>query len=450
MTTESGKYPNYLRKLIKEAGLTIKDVAEETGIPLRTLFEYCKGNIPVPRKRREDIAAVLGCSPHCLVSPLPSRDLDLLQCTGEEVNYWMSTGVLTTLDKLRRDLFIQIGKLATVTSLSLFEPSEDILSPDAWERLLTVLDKPARIDESTLIHLETLTDTYWSLYRTAIAKTDLLSSASGHLTTVTRLLKAQQPLAVQFRLCSIISNTAQILGEIYYDMDRIEDARNYYRLAIRAADEVDNRALKATAIGREGFLPVSLGKPYEALPLLREAYALAEKSTTGQTKAWVAMMEAEALARIEGEKEECLTVLKRVEEVFHEENTGMEEGPNKDDRKWTGFTQPTLLGYKGTCLLHLHQPEEARSLLLTALDTLHPGPTRRRSLVLTDLALSYVQSREIEEACEMATLALVCTAQSKSPRSLQRLKHFKKTLQPWRNLACVRRFANAMNILESV
>ncbi len=450
MAAEPAKYPNYLRKLIKEAGLTVKDVAEESGIPLRTLFEYCKGDIPVPRKKLEDIAAVLGCSPHHLVPSLPSRGLDLLQFTGEEVNHWMSTGVLTNLDKLRRDLFIQMGKLATVAGISLFGPSEDILSPDAWERLLATLDKPARTDESTLIHLETLTDTYWSLYRTAIAKTDLLSSVSGHLMTVTRLLKAHQPIAVQFRLCSIISNTAQILGEIYYDMDRIEDARNFYRLAGRAADEVDNRALKATAIGREGFLPVSLGKPYEALPLLREAYALAEKSTTGQTKAWVAMMEAEALARIEGKKEECLTMLKRVEEVFHEENTGIEEAPNKDDRKWTGFTQPTLIGYKGTCFLHLRRPEEARSMLLTTLDTLPPGPTRRRSLVLTDLALSYVQSREIEEACETATLALVYTAQSKSPRSLQRLKHFQKTLQPWRNLACVRRFANAMKILEAV
>jgi predicted transcriptional regulator len=40
MAAESAKYPNYLRKLIKEAGLTVKDVADESGVPLRTLFEY--------------------------------------------------------------------------------------------------------------------------------------------------------------------------------------------------------------------------------------------------------------------------------------------------------------------------------------------------------------------------------------------------------------------------
>jgi hypothetical protein len=72
-------------------------------------------------------------------SPLPSRGFDLLQCTGKEMNHWMSTGVLTNLDTLRRDLFRQMGKLATIASISLFGLSEDILSPDAWERLLATL-----------------------------------------------------------------------------------------------------------------------------------------------------------------------------------------------------------------------------------------------------------------------------------------------------------------------
>ncbi len=449
MAAGSAKYPNHLRELIKRAGLTVKDVADESGVPLRTLFDYCKGDVPVPRKKLEDIAAVIGCSPHHLVPLTLRRDLVPLQSTEEQANHWIPTGVLSNLDKLRRDLLVQMGELTTIAGTSLLGSSEDILNPDAWERLLAMLDKPTRTDESTLIHLEALTDTYWSLFRTAIAKTDLLSSVSGHLMTVIRLLKTQQPVAVQFRLCSIVSNAAQILGEIYYDLDRIEDAKIYYRLATQAADEVDNRALKATALGREGFLSVYQGTPHEALPLLKGAYTLAEKGATGQTKAWIAMMEAEALSRMEGKKKECLSTLVKVEDIFYEENADLEIAINKGEKKWTGFNQPTLTRYKGECLLHLRQPEEARSMLLTTLEMLPPGPTSRRSLVLTDLAISYVQSQEIEDACENATLALVYTAQSKSLRSLQHLKHFLKMLQPWRNLACVRRFTNAMKILET-
>ncbi len=449
MTDNSAKYPNRLRESIKQAGLTVKEAAEESGIPLRTLFDYCKGDVSIPRKKLEDIAAVLGYSPYHLVPASTRINHGLLQSSTEYATVWIPTGVINNLDILRRDLLVQMSKLATVAGLSLLGPVEDILNPDAWDRLLTTLEKPARTDEATLVHLETLTDTYWSLYRTAIAKSDLLSSVSGHLMTVARLLKTTQPIAVQFRLCSIASNTAQILGEIYYDIDKINDAKIYYRLAASAAEEVGNHALKATALGREGFLPVYQGKPDEALPLLREAYVLAEKSTTGVTRAWVGMMEAEALSKIEGREKECLSVLQKVEDVFLEVDV-YQEAPNQDDRKWTGFNRPTLIGYKGACLLHLRQPEEARSMLLATLEQLPSGPTRRRSLILTDLALSYVQNQEIEEACKTATQALIYTAQAKSPRSLQRLKSFQKTLQPWRNLACVRRLQNAMRIVEAI
>ncbi|MGH2479784.1 MAG: hypothetical protein ACRDHW_09035, partial [Ktedonobacteraceae bacterium] len=104
---------------------------------------------------------------------------------------------------------------------------------------------------------------------------------------------------------------------------------------------------------------------------------------------------------------------------------------------------------KGACFLHLHQPEQARSLLMVTLEQLATGPTKRRALILADLALSYVQSQEIEEACNIATQALVAAAQSKSVRSLQRLKTFQKTLRPWRYLACVRRFHSTMKIVEA-
>lgn len=450
MAEDLSKYPNHLKTMIKQTGLSVKEVADESGIPLRTLFDYCAGKVPIPRKRLEEIALIIGCSPQCLVPIIPGTRLDLLQYSEEYANSWVPAGVLTNLDKLRRDLLVQLKRLTTVAGLSLLGPTEELLNPDAWERLLSALDKTSRADQATLTHLETLTDTYWGLYRTAIAKADLLSSVSGHLMTVTRLLKVNQPTAAQFRLCSIASNTAQIIGEIHYDLDNIAEAKAYYQLAARAAEEIDNHSLRATALGREGFLPVYQGKPYDALPLLQEAYTLAEKNTTGKTKAWVAMMEAEALARMAGKKAECLSLLQKVDEVFQEEDAPLGEQPNTDDRKWTGFTYPTLMGYKGTCFLYLHLPEEARSMLLTALESLSPGPTRRRSLLLTDLAMSYVQSQDIEEACNTATQALIATAQSKSPRSLQRLRDFQQTLQPWRDLASVRRFNSAMRMLKAI
>jgi transcriptional regulator with XRE-family HTH domain len=108
MTRNSAKYPNRLRESIRQAGLTVKEVAEESGVPLRTLFDYCKGDVPIPRKKLEDIAAVLGYSPRYLVPTVPRMDLHLLQSSDEDTNYWIPTGVLNTLDTLRRDLLVQM------------------------------------------------------------------------------------------------------------------------------------------------------------------------------------------------------------------------------------------------------------------------------------------------------------------------------------------------------
>lgn len=448
MVGNSARYPNRLKEAIKLAGLTIKEVADETNIPLRTLTDYCAGKVPVPRKKLEDIALVIGCSSQTLVPAIARANL--VEYPEGQTYDWITTGAFNRLDKLRRDILLYMKRLTSLAGVSLLVPQDELFHPDAWERLLLTLDKSSRADNATLIHLEQLTDTYWELYRTAIAKNDLLSSVSGHLITVTRLLKTSQPIATQFRLCSIVSNAAQILGEICYDIDNLDAAKTYYDVAAKAADEVGNHALQATALGRRGFLPVYKGAPQEALPLLREASILAQGRTTGKTRAWIMMMEAEALSRIGGKERECLSVIKKVEDVFGEENIYQEKAPNKDDRIWTGFNYSTMIGYKGACFLNLNKPEEARSMLHLALEDLPSGPTRRRSLILADLAQSYIQSQEIEGACNTAMQALVRTAQSKSPRALQRLRAFQKNLRPWRNLTCVRRFNSAMHILEEV
>jgi transcriptional regulator with XRE-family HTH domain len=78
MADDLSKYPNHLKKMIKQMGLSVKEVADESGIPLRTLFDYCAGKVPIPRKRLEEIALVIGCSPHCLV-PAMQRILSTRQ-----------------------------------------------------------------------------------------------------------------------------------------------------------------------------------------------------------------------------------------------------------------------------------------------------------------------------------------------------------------------------------
>jgi len=73
MSIEYVKYPNRLRECIKASGYKIKIFAQEINIPLRTVFHYCKGEIPIPIDRLEEIANLLGYSPEYLVPPPPNK-----------------------------------------------------------------------------------------------------------------------------------------------------------------------------------------------------------------------------------------------------------------------------------------------------------------------------------------------------------------------------------------
>jgi transcriptional regulator with XRE-family HTH domain len=60
MSSEQGRFHNRLRACIKQSGYTIQEIAKESDIPLRTLSDYCGGKTPIPRKRPEILAELLG------------------------------------------------------------------------------------------------------------------------------------------------------------------------------------------------------------------------------------------------------------------------------------------------------------------------------------------------------------------------------------------------------
>src|SRR5579883_150713 len=91
MAGHSARYPNRLKAVIKHVGLTEKEVAQETNIPLRTLSDYCAGKVPIPRKRLEDIAQVIGCEPADLVPAVWEKSAGLLPAVNSFINMEQTT-----------------------------------------------------------------------------------------------------------------------------------------------------------------------------------------------------------------------------------------------------------------------------------------------------------------------------------------------------------------------
>lgn len=315
----------------------------------------------------------------------------------------------------RREMFELLGE--TAGSL-LVMPG--ILEADAIDRLIRELEKPSSLDTTAISSLESLTKHNWRLLYSGVPWSALLGGVSGHIQTLTSFLKGSLPTSMEQRLYILISQEAQMAGEIYFDMRNYKQAQEYFAFAVEAARKADNQALTAVAIGRINVRPSDKEALQKYIALLKVAHRLAEQGATVTTRAWLAAREAEAQANI-GDANACLEALDKANII---DNQSLVE----DDPFWTHFSPPSLVGYKGVCYVRLRHPY-AQDVLLEALTTL----PSRQATTLVDLANSYAQTGEIEEACKRASQALVLTEHNQSANTLQRIKDFRPELDLWSN-----------------
>jgi tetratricopeptide (TPR) repeat protein/transcriptional regulator with XRE-family HTH domain len=419
------QYVNPLRVWMDATGFTYEELAQETGLSVRTLKGYGAGERPIPRRSCELLAPVLGCSVEYLALSGVHQS-NMLQLAGT-YHLWSLAGV-ETMSELRGEIIHrrEFLRRIAVGGVTLYLRPLEVLSPDTLDRITHAVAHPSCTDLQTVASLEAITHHFWDLYRSAIVKIDLLSSVIGHLQTLNRLLRGAGTQEVERRLATLVSHTAQIAGEISFDVQDIPRAEDYYTLAIEAADLAGDRALQSIALGRLGFLPIYCRQFKEALEPLEEALHLSANSAIPTARSWIAMMKAEALANL-SDADRCSRTIGEAEDIFIHATPG-------EDTLGTGFTRSTLTSFKGICYLRLRQPDDAQEALQASLQEF-TQPTRRRAIILTDLAHSYVLQKEIEQACRIASEAGSLADQTKSSRAVHRLRKLQRELKPWRATA---------------
>jgi hypothetical protein len=157
------------------------------------------------------------------------------------------------------------------------------------------------------------------------------------------------------------------------------------------------------------------------------------------TRAWLSAVEAEAFANMCDEPA-CRKALDRSELFLAVAQPAEVPLPR--------FNYSTLLGYKGVCALRLKQPEQAQSVLHESLKIMEPHRLRHKSIVLVDLATSYVLQQEIEEACRCASQSLMLIAELKSSRVFQRVMSLRVQLEPWQTTAAVKRLDEQIAVVR--
>jgi DNA-binding SARP family transcriptional activator len=342
----------------------------------------------------------------------------------------------------RRDFLRETGRAAV-----------GFIGAELLDRFYRAVEKPSTLDDATLNYLHRRTGSYWHDRNDAVlASRDLLNYVLDDYRRVIELLEGSLFPHVRAHLCSVAGNIALLAGTLFYDMSFYSYARNYYKAAIRAAQEGNNPTLQSVAWAWMSFTWTQSDNGRQALVCIQEARRLSERSANSSICAWFAAIEAEIQAK-RGNLDACLKALDGAE---HSE----EQKHSLEDTYWIYFDASQLASYEGVCRLELCRSggvladRQKTSLLVDAqkasadsLILLHPTLTQRRPIYLSTLAGVYIQQREIEEACERVIQATSIVAQTKSKTVLQRLLKLRHELEPWKDTLYVERLDTHMRPL---
>ncbi len=415
-------YPNSLRTLIETAGYSFKEVAKEANVSERTLYYWAAGHRVIPHQDRIALAHVLGCTVEDLTPCQNSRGMvqlpqDYSQPREQE-----------EMNKKRRELL----QLLSIAAGILVLPGID------WERIDRALSTPSLLDKAGLRDLEAINHHYWRVYRNSSAKVTVLDGVLGHLKTLIGMLRTSNSTPLHRGLSVLACDLAQLAGEIFFDNNDYETAQSCYTFAAAAAKEATHYDLWACALVRNAFLPIYDKHYQDALLLLYQAEHIAARGDTALvTRYWVTAVSAEAHAGA-GNLSACQKELDLADEVL-----GIQNGENGG---WLRFDGARLSEQRGTCFVGLKQPDLALPALDEAL-VQHSTPTRRRGMVLNDLAQAVLQQRNIEQACIYAHEVIEIVLQGSSGMLKKKLYVLRAQLEPFAQADAVKQLDQHLNML---
>lgn len=345
-----------------------------------------------------------------------------------------------TTDQLRRQI---IQQTLRGTGVAVLASHHTAISSDIVERLTQALTRPSTIDEKTLHYLERRIEAYWQDRNdVALPVWDLLPYVIEDLQKITVLLEGSLRPRVRTHLCSIAGATAMLIGELHYDMRNYAQARSFQELAITAAHEANNAALEAVSWARNSFAWTYDGNAGEAYNSIQQARHLGW-SVNSTVRTWLAAVEAEIQAHL-GNREACLKALSEASQVEDQKHC-------KAECYWIHFDRSLFAGYQGISFLRLSSlgqkdlVSNAQTALQDALNLLDPSMKRRQATLFVDLAGTYVQQRNIEQACGYALKAVNIATHINSKVSVQRLLALRGSLESWKETRYVQDLDKAIS-----
>lgn len=223
-----------------------------------------------------------------------------------------------------------------------------------------------------------------------------------------------------------LAESLLLAGRIeFFDLRQPDEADATFIRALQAAGEAEDTLLGAAILAHAAFVPGWANRRAEAAERLRAARTYARRGpASGEFLAWIDAVEAECDTRC-GHPMDALSVIARAEAALA---AGAE---NRSPEWFTWFSVARLAAFKGHTQLIAGRHSQARDSLIAALESMEPGESKQRAVVLADLAAVEVSSDRFEEGCKRLHEALDQLAITWYATGMERIRKVREALQPW-------------------
>ncbi|MBW5485083.1 DNA-binding protein NsdB [Streptomyces bambusae] len=243
----------------------------------------------------------------------------------------------------------------------------------------------------------------------------------GQLNEVGGMLAYHHPDHLQRRLWGVAANLAVLAGWMSHDVGLEPTAQKYFVIAAHAAREGGDRPRAGEALSRAARQMVHLGKPNEALDLMKLAQAGSGEETLPRTRAMLRTIEAWAQAAM-GKGQAMRRTLGEAEELFVSD-----KGDVPPPSWMQHFDAADLHGMQALAFRTLaeHDPSAAPIAARHAKEALRlrsAGHQRSQIFDYISLASACFIADDPEQADRYARLALVSMNETSSHRTWDRLR----------------------------
>ncbi|MFG3256270.1 hypothetical protein [Streptomyces sp. NPDC048172] len=243
----------------------------------------------------------------------------------------------------------------------------------------------------------------------------------GQLNEVGGMLAYHHPEALQKRLWGVAANLAVLAGWMSHDVGMEPTAQKYFVIAAHAAREGGDRPRAGEALSRAARQMVHLGRPDDALDLMKLARSGSGEEALPRTRAMLHTIEAWAQASM-GRGQAMRRTLGEAEDLF-----ASDKGDVPPPSWMQMFDEADLHGMQALAFRTLaeHEPMAARTAerhAKRALALREGGRQRSKIFDYISMASACFIGDDPEQADRYARLALLTISENSSHRTWDRLR----------------------------